>query len=111
MVSRIVLAWLVATRCLPGGRAGGASGQGSGPVDTLADERVGQIHSESRTPAGCCALAPACVRIIGFSDGGQVALYTALEPTRIDGLRAVCYGCRANRFSHSSRTMWSGRWQ
>jgi hypothetical protein len=57
MVSRIVLAWLVATVCLLGGRSGVAAGQGNRPVGTLADGRVGQIHFESRTPAGYFALA------------------------------------------------------
>src|SRR5229473_2369546 len=136
MVSRIALAWLVAALGLVGGLPGGAA------VATLADGRVGQIHFESRTPAGYFALArreaapsavvvgtlrlpkdaagrvPAMViahgsagvdareaawadrlgalglatfvvdsftpriGVIGFSKGGQVALYTALEPFR-----------------------------
>lgn len=57
MVSRIVRAWLAATVCLLGGGPGGAAGQGSLPVGTLADGRAGQIHFESRTPAGYFALA------------------------------------------------------
>ena len=57
MVSRIVLAWLLATVGLAGGLPGGAAGQGSAPTATLADGRVGQIHFESRTPAGYFALA------------------------------------------------------
>jgi len=57
MVSRIALAWLVAALGLVGGLPGGAAGQGSAPVATLADGRVGQIHFESRTPAGYFALA------------------------------------------------------
>src|SRR6266478_3192572 len=56
MVSRIALAWLVAALGLVGGLPGGAAGQGSAPVATLADGRVGQIHFESRTPAGYFAL-------------------------------------------------------
>jgi dienelactone hydrolase len=83
---------------------------GSGRVGTREAawaDRLGALRLLAPHPR----IDPDRVRIIGFSDGGQVALYTALEPTRIDGLRAVCYGCRANRFSHSSRTMWSGRWQ
>jgi dienelactone hydrolase len=56
MVSRIVLAWLLAARGLVGGLPA-AAGQGSVPVATLADGRVGQIHFESRTPAGYFALA------------------------------------------------------
>ena len=57
MVSRIVLAWLLATVGLAGGLPGGAAGQGSAPIATLADGRVGQIHFESRTPARYFALA------------------------------------------------------
>jgi len=57
MVSRIVLVWLLATLGLAGGLPGGAAGQGSAPTATLADGRVGQIHFESRTPAGYFALA------------------------------------------------------
>src|SRR5216684_2660753 len=57
MVSRIALAWLVAALGLVGGLPGGAAGQGGAPVATLADGRVGQIHFESRTPAGYFALA------------------------------------------------------
>lgn len=57
MVSRIVFAWLLATLCLVGRLPGGAAGQGSPPVITLADGRAGQIHFESRTPAGYLALA------------------------------------------------------
>lgn len=57
MVSRIVRAWLAATVCLLGGGPGGAAGQGSLPVGTLADGRAGEIHFESRTPAGYFALA------------------------------------------------------
>jgi hypothetical protein len=52
MVSRIVLARLLATVGLAGGSPAGAAGQGSAPTATLADGRVGQIHFESRTPAG-----------------------------------------------------------
>src|SRR5258708_26106713 len=57
MVSRIALAWLVGVVGLVGGLPGGAAGQGSAPVATLADGRVGQIHFESRPPAGYFALA------------------------------------------------------
>src|SRR5260370_35823433 len=57
MVSRIPLAWRVAALGLVGGLPGGAAGQGGAPVATLADGRVGQIHFESRTPAGYFALA------------------------------------------------------
>src|ERR1700687_6296367 len=57
MVSRIVLVWSLAALGLVGGLPGEAAGQGSAPVATLADAGVGQIHSESRTPAGYFALA------------------------------------------------------
>ena len=57
MVSRIALVWLLAALGLVGGLPGGAAGPGSAPVATLADGRVGQIHFESRTPAGYFALA------------------------------------------------------
>ena len=57
MVSRIVLVWLLAALGLVGGLPAAAAGQGNVPVATLADGRVGQIHFESRTPAGYFALA------------------------------------------------------
>jgi len=57
MVSRIVLVWLLAALGLVGGLPAAAAGQGNVPVATLADGRVGQIHFESRTPAGYSALA------------------------------------------------------
>jgi dienelactone hydrolase len=57
MVSRIVPAWLLASLVLAGGLPGAAAGQGGPPVTTLSDGRAGQIHFESRTPAGYFALA------------------------------------------------------
>ena len=57
MVSRIGSARLLAALVLWGVLAGGAAGQGSAPVATLADGRAGRIQFESQTPAGYFALA------------------------------------------------------